>query len=51
MRKLTVFNLVTLDGYFAGPNGDISWHMVDEEPHLGLRTFIPWLTYRKQGVF
>ncbi len=20
-----------LDGYFAGPNGDISWHMVDEE--------------------
>ena len=31
MRKLNVFNLVTLDGYFAGPNGDISWHMVDEE--------------------
>ncbi len=31
MRRLTVFNLVTLDGYFAGPGGDISWHMVDEE--------------------
>jgi dihydrofolate reductase len=31
MRKLTVFNLVTLDGYFAGPGGDISWHNVDEE--------------------
>jgi dihydrofolate reductase len=31
MRKLTVFNLVTLDGYFAGPGGDISWHTVDEE--------------------
>jgi dihydrofolate reductase len=31
MRKLSVFNLVTLDGYFAGENGDISWHMVDEE--------------------
>jgi dihydrofolate reductase len=31
MRKLNVFNLVTLDGYFAGENGDISWHMVDEE--------------------
>jgi dihydrofolate reductase len=25
MRKLVVFNQVTLDGYFAGPNGDISW--------------------------
>lgn len=31
MRKLNVFNLVTLDGYFAGEEGDISWHMVDEE--------------------
>ncbi len=31
MRKLTVFNLVTLDGYFAGPGGDISWHNVDAE--------------------
>lgn len=31
MRKLGVFNLVTLDGYIAGPGGDISWHRVDEE--------------------
>lgn len=31
MRRVTVFNLVTLDGYFAGQGGDISWHMVDEE--------------------
>jgi dihydrofolate reductase len=31
MRRLNVFNLVTLDGYFAGREGDISWHMVDEE--------------------
>jgi dihydrofolate reductase len=31
MRKLTVFNLVTLDGYFAGEGGDISWHNVDAE--------------------
>ncbi len=33
MRRLTVFNLVTLDGYFAGEGGDISWHNVDEEFH------------------
>lgn len=25
MRKLIAFNQVTLDGYFAGPNGDLSW--------------------------
>jgi dihydrofolate reductase len=31
MRKLIVFNLVTLDGYFAGRGGDISWHNVDAE--------------------
>jgi dihydrofolate reductase len=31
MRKLIVFNLVTLDGYFTGQDGDISWHNVDEE--------------------
>ena len=27
MRKVTVFNFVTLNGYFEGPQkGDISWH-------------------------
>jgi len=31
MRKLTVFNFVTLDGYIAGRNGDITWHNVDAE--------------------
>ena len=31
MRKLFVFNLVTLDGYFEGPKRDISWHNVDAE--------------------
>jgi dihydrofolate reductase len=25
MRKLVVFNNVTLDGYFTGPDGDFSW--------------------------
>jgi dihydrofolate reductase len=31
MGKLGVFNLVTLDGYFTGDNGDISWHNVDAD--------------------
>jgi dihydrofolate reductase len=26
MRKLSVFNFVTLNGCFKGPNGDLSWH-------------------------
>ncbi len=32
MRKVIMFNLITLDGYFEGPNKwDISWHRVDDE--------------------
>lgn len=31
MRKLFSFNMVTLDGFFEGPNRDINWHNVDEE--------------------
>jgi dihydrofolate reductase len=26
MGKVRVFNFVTLNGYYKGPNGDISWH-------------------------
>jgi len=26
MRKLTVFNFMTLNGFYKGPNEDISWH-------------------------
>lgn len=31
MRRLKVFNLMSLDGYIAGRGGDLSWHNVDEE--------------------
>jgi len=31
MRKIVLFNLMTLDGYFEGGNADISWHNVDQE--------------------
>jgi dihydrofolate reductase len=32
MRRLTVFNSVTADGYFTGDNGDLSWaHKQDPE--------------------
>lgn len=31
MRKIIVFNLVTIDGFFAGPKGEIDWHNYDAE--------------------
>ncbi len=31
MRKVSVFNFVTLNGYFKGPKGDISWHKYGAE--------------------
>ena len=31
MRKLFEFNMVTLDGFFEGPNGDIDWHNADNQ--------------------
>jgi dihydrofolate reductase len=31
MRKVLFFMLTTLDGYFEGPNQDISWHNAGDE--------------------
>jgi dihydrofolate reductase len=31
MGKVISFNLMTLDGFFAGPHGEIDWHRVDDE--------------------
>jgi dihydrofolate reductase len=31
MRKIIVFNMISLDGYFEGPDRDITWHTVDGE--------------------
>jgi dihydrofolate reductase len=33
MGKLILFNFVSLDGYFAGPRGELDWHTVDAEFH------------------
>ncbi len=36
MRKLTVFNGVSLDGYFSGENGDIQWaHTAQPDNEFG----------------
>jgi dihydrofolate reductase len=31
LRKVIIFNLVSLDGYFEGPNHILDWHNVDAE--------------------
>lgn len=31
MARLGMFNLITLDGFFKGPNEDISWHNFGED--------------------
>jgi dihydrofolate reductase len=31
MRKLLVSNVMSFDGFFAGPNGELDWHVVDNE--------------------
>jgi dihydrofolate reductase len=31
MRKIFLFMMVTLDGFFEGPDHDLSWHVVDAE--------------------
>ena len=33
MRKIILAMQVSLDGFFEGPDRDISWHMVDDELH------------------
>lgn len=31
MGKLIVFNFLSLNGFYKGPNGDVSWAHGDEE--------------------
>jgi dihydrofolate reductase len=31
MRKLIVSNMMSLDGFFEGPNKELDWHVVDNE--------------------
>jgi dihydrofolate reductase len=34
MRKVILFNFISLDGFFSGPDGEIEWHQVNEEHNL-----------------
>ncbi len=46
MGKVVVQLSLSLDGYFEGPDHDISWHMVDEEVHTDVNAYL-----RSTGAF
>ena len=31
VRKIIVSEMISVDGFFAGPSGEIDWHVVDDE--------------------
>lgn len=33
MRKIILWMMVSIDGYFEGPDGTLDWHFVDDELH------------------
>ena len=37
MRRIVMFNWVSIDGFFAGPNGEIDWILRDPEVDKALR--------------
>ncbi|SDO62960.1 Dihydrofolate reductase [Nakamurella panacisegetis] len=38
MRQIVMMTSVSLDGYVAGPGGEIDWHHVDDEVHTDFNT-------------
>jgi dihydrofolate reductase len=49
VRKIVVQMSLSLDGYFEGPDRDISWHMVDEEVHRDVNDFLRPMSAFLQG--
>jgi dihydrofolate reductase len=43
MRKLLISQMISLDGFFSRPNGDLDWHMTDE-------TFNDWAIEQLNSV-
>jgi len=59
MRKVSVFNFITLNGYFQGADGDISWHRheadtgkySDEKSQMGNTLLFGRVTYQQMASF
>jgi dihydrofolate reductase len=49
MGKVVVNLSVSADGFFAGPDGDISWGLVDEELHTHFNEVLGRMSYFVEG--
>ena len=49
MGKVVVNMSVSADGFFEGPDGDISWHLVDEEVHAHFNEVLGRMSYFVEG--
>jgi dihydrofolate reductase len=49
MRKVIVQMSVSLDGYFEGPDRDISWHLMNDEIHRDVNDFLRPMSAFLQG--
>jgi dihydrofolate reductase len=49
LRKIIVQMSVSLDGYFEGPDRDISWHQISEEAHQDVNDFLRTMSAFLQG--
>jgi dihydrofolate reductase len=49
MGRIVVNLSVSADGFFEGPGGDISWHLVDEEVHQHFNDVLGRMSYFVEG--
>jgi dihydrofolate reductase len=49
MGRVVVNMSVSADGFFAGPDGDISWGLVDEEVHAHFNEVLGAMSYFVEG--
>ena len=50
MRKLVMINWISVDGYFAGPHGEIDWMIRDPEVDRALREPLPGEAASQSGT-
>lgn len=49
MRKIVVQMMLSLDGFFEGPDHDLSWHLVDEELHAHFNAHLSTMSAFLEG--
>lgn len=49
MRKIILMTSVSLDGFFEAPDGDLGWHLVDDEVHTHFNEVLEAMSAFIQG--